>query len=101
MKLIEDNRERTGWITAVIEGRWCQAKVYDDPSIHGINEGRISKLAICKYQYRNPRVDFLDQMDFNYDRGLDFDNLQEGLLDKIVSKLETLPKAFTSNAPHA
>lgn len=25
MIVLEDNRLDTGWITAIIEGRWCQA----------------------------------------------------------------------------
>lgn len=40
--------DRHGWITAIIEGRWVQAKVYDEPSVFGVNEGRVSKLSIGK-----------------------------------------------------
>lgn len=94
MIVLSDNRLETGWITAIIEGRWCQAKVYDDPSSYGVNDGRVSKLAIGKTATRIERQDFFDQMDFNYDRGLDFNNLPDGVLDKIVAELETLPKVF-------
>jgi len=44
------------------------AKVYDLPSeVYGINEGRISKLEIRKD----------GRILYNYDRGLDFDKLDE------------------------
>lgn len=83
---------KTGWITAIIEGRWVQAKVYDEPSTFGINSGRVSKCAIGKTADRDPNKPFFDQMSFNYDRGLDLDDLPAGLLDRIVAELETLPK---------
>lgn len=93
MNIIEPHDE-TGWITAVIEGRWIQAKVYDEPSCYGINEGRVSKLVIGKTNVRNRNENFFDQMCFNYDRGLDFSNINPDLLTKIVSQLEALPKIF-------
>lgn len=96
MKILEDERAYTGWITAIIEDRWCQAKVYDESSGYGINDGRVSKLVVGKTGQRNERGQpFFDAMDFNYDRGLDFDNLPKGLLDKIVAQLEALPKSET------
>lgn len=94
MKIIDDSRLESGWITAIIEGRWCSAKVYDNPSSYGINKGRVSKLAVSKTDKRILGQNFFDQMDYNYDRGLDFDNLPEGLLDKIINELESLPKVF-------
>lgn len=83
--------DEAGWITARIEGRWVEAKVYDEPSIFGVNEGRVSKLSIGKTATRDRNADFFDQMDYIYDRGLDFDNLPDGLLEKIVAELESLP----------
>jgi len=84
--------DQYGWITAIIEGRWVQAKVYDEPSPFGINDGRVSKISIGKTQYRDNTQNFFEQMCFNYDRGLDFDEAPEGLVDKIVAELEKLPK---------
>lgn len=86
--------DQYGWITAIIEGRWVQAKVYDEPSCFGINDGRVSKLCIGKTQYRDPMQNFFEQMCYNYDRGLDFDDTPPGLLDKIVAELETLPRLW-------
>lgn len=92
--IILEPHDESGWITAVIEGRWLQAKVYDEPSCFGINEGRVSKLVISKTDCRIPNANFFDQMCFNYDRGLDFSNIESDLLAKIVGRLETLPKIF-------
>lgn len=86
--------DQTGWVTALIEGRWVQAKVYNKPSDYGINGSRVSKLVISKTATRNPNKDFLEQMCFNYDRGLDYDEAPTGMVDKIVAELETLPQIF-------
>ena len=91
MKILKAHNDRL-WVTAVINNRWVQAKVYNEPSTFGINNGRISKLVVCKTDVRDPNENFFNQMDYNYDRGLDFDNLPDGLLSEIVSRLESLPK---------
>ena len=84
-------RDQYGWITAIIEGRWVQAKVYDLPSYYGVYDGRVSKISIGKTRYRDPTQNFFEQMCYNYDRGLDFDEAPEGLVQKIVVELEKLP----------
>ena len=94
MEMINDERPSTNWVTAIVNGRWCQAKLFDVGSIHGINEGRVSKLAIGKTSSRDPSRDFFDQMDYNYDRGLDFSNLSDEFVNDIVRQLSELPKAF-------
>lgn len=83
----------TGWVTAIINDRWVQAKVYNEPSIFGINNGRVSKLCISKTNKIDTTKSFLAQIDYNYDRGLDFDNLpNSNILVEIVAELEKLPK---------
>jgi hypothetical protein len=86
--------DQYGWITAIIEGRWVRAKVFDEPSCFGINDGRVSKLTIGKTDSRDPTRNFFDQMDYNYDRGLDFKRrtLPIATFRKIVAQLEALPK---------
>ena len=91
MKIIEAH-DNTGWITAIICGRWVQAKVYDEPSIHGINKGRVSKLVVGKSDQCKPNQNFHNQMCFSYDRGINFDNAPDGLINSIVYELEQLPK---------
>lgn len=49
MKVLKAH-DRYGWITAVIEERWCQAKVYNEPSTFGVKHGRVSKLAIGNWK---------------------------------------------------
>jgi hypothetical protein len=92
MKILEAH-DQSGWITAIIEGRWVQAKVYDEPSVFGVNECRVSKLSIGKTNTRDPNSNFFDQMDYNYDRGLDFHNetLSDETLHKILKALNSLP----------
>lgn len=94
MHILQPHNVETGWITAVIENRWVQAKVYDEPSDYGINNGRVSKLVVGKTSTRDPQRNFFEQMCYNYDRGLDFDRAPKGLIDKIVAQLETLPRLF-------
>lgn len=93
MQIIEAHDE-SGWVTAIIAGRWVQAKVYDQPSKFGVFNGRVSKLAIAKTAYRNSNANFFEQLDYHYDRGLDFDNLPEGVLKQVIAELETLPALF-------
>lgn len=89
--IILESHSDTGWITAVIQGRWVQAKVYNEPSTYGIYNGRVSKLAIGLRETRDPTRDFFQQMCFNYDRGLDFNHAPEDLVESIVRELEELP----------
>ena len=92
MKILSPHDE-TGWVTAIINGRWVQAKVYDEPSRFGINNGRVSKCVIGKTSTRDQNKNFLDQMDYAYDRGLDFNNLSADDLNSIITQLEKLPKS--------
>jgi hypothetical protein len=87
MKILQLHNH-SGWITAIISGRWCQAQVYGLPSIHGINGGRVSKLAVGKSDRYITGQNFCNQMSYNYDRCLYFDNLPSGVLDDILKQLE-------------
>ena len=56
------------WSKGTLNGYEYWVKHFEDGSDYGINEGRISKLTIRK-----------DGKEiYNYDRGLDFDNLDQG-----------------------
>jgi hypothetical protein len=92
MEVIEEH-DKYGWITAIICGRWVQAKVYQEPSCFGVNDCRVSKLAIGKTDSRDEGVSFFEQMDYNYDRGLDFNRLHDDdILNSILLELNGLPK---------
>lgn len=91
--ILQDDRASSGWVTCLIAGRWVQAKVYNEPSTYGINNGRVSKLVISKSCMRDAKKNFLDQMDYNYDRGLDFSNLPPEDVEVVVAALEKLPPA--------
>jgi hypothetical protein len=66
------------WKTGEINGYPYEAKVFDIGSIHGINGGRVSKLMIWKNVEGSLPI-------YNYDRGLDFDNAPDGLVDSILA----------------
>ena len=88
MKIIEMPEHSGDWLTAVVCGRWVQAKIFNEPSTFGINNGRISKLVVGKTDVCRKGENFLNQMCFSYDRGLDFDEAPDGLIDSIVAELE-------------
>lgn len=84
--------DSSGWITCIIAGKWVQAKVYDETSTYGINNGRVSKLCVGKTATVDQNKNFFNQMDLNYDRGWDFNNLSDEEVNVIVTALEKLPK---------
>lgn len=52
------------WIEGEFEGCYFQAKVFDNPSDYGIENGSVSKLMVKKN----------NKVIFNYDRGIDVDH---------------------------
>ena len=100
LTILEDNRKDTGWIHGIVHGRSFAAKLYDEPSTYGIDSGRISKLSIYKTDQRDPNIEFFSQLDFNYDRGLDFNHLWKSnrkLYFKIIKTIEQIPPIGSSN----
>lgn len=51
------------WISGEYEGFVFEAKVFDKPSVFGIDNGRVSKLFVTQN----------NKLVFNYDRGMDID----------------------------
>jgi hypothetical protein len=70
------------WREGTINGYKYWAKVYDEGSIYGINEGRISKLTIRKVGETRDL--------YNYDRGLDVDCAN----DEVKAVLETILEMY-------
>jgi len=81
MKIIKKH-DSHGWVTVEINGFIATAKVFDEGSVYGIDEGRISKLSISSK---------VDKQVYNYDRGLEFSNIDSENLDLIIAELNTLP----------
>lgn len=100
-KILEDNRHADNWITGIYYGkrgeRWFQAKVYNETSTYGVNDCRVSKLAISKANVtsRIGNEPFFDLVSYNYDRGLDFNRLNQSqyILQDILDYLNNLPAA--------
>lgn len=64
---------------------FATAKIYGQPSKYGIGGGRISKLSITRGDHWNPRAQV-----YNWDRGLDIDNINAGVLKEIIQMLEAV-----------
>lgn len=95
MTIVKDHRQQAGWITIEVDGFFrAIAKVYDegdgeknpiDYQGYGVEIGsRVSKLSI----YEGPTGPEI----YSWDRGLDFDNAPEGLVDEIVAFCDELPR---------
>ena len=81
--------KRSGaWVDFQFNGQFGQAKVYDEGSEYGINNGRTSKLVICS----TPKWNHVATV-YSYDRGLDFSDMDQKDVDLIVAELEALPAA--------
>lgn len=74
------------WYSFNFDGLTGQAKVFDEPSQYGINQGRISKLSINGG----------DISLYNYDRGLDFSYIKDEVIEEICKFLETYIKPESS-----
>lgn len=69
------------WVEGYADDTFFQAKLYDDPSVFGIDGGRVSKLHIAG--------------GVNYDRGWDTGK-NHPLVSPVVDFLESTPKRFES-----
>lgn len=80
------------WVEGTVEEYIFQAKFYDEPSIYGINSGRVSKLTIWPKE-TNWTTNIL-----NYDRGWDHEPEtvhDKEIFKKVLGFLENSPKRFS------
>lgn len=70
------------WFEGSYQGMFFQAKIFDEPSFYGINEGRVSKLVICDDTKWNS-----EKVLFSYDRGADVEHEVGYELAAILEKL--------------
>ena len=73
-----------------------EAKLFDEGSTSGINNGRVSKLAIFDEVIRQEKQDFFASCIVNYYRGWDIKPKKENkpYFDKVMELLENSPKRF-------
>ena len=93
MKITSKKLNHYPWLEGTVEGHHFQAAVYDEPSVYGINEGRISKLMVWDEAMRQGRRGYSRTSLMNYDRGWDIEPeaRHKALIDELVSYLENLP----------
>lgn len=85
---------RDGWVDGTIDGFRFQAKIFDEGSRFGINEGRVSKLSIWDESKRQACRNIFTASIVNYDRGWDIKPKKKAdldILDAVIEYLEKLP----------
>ena len=80
----------SGWIDGNIDGFRFQAKVYDEGSVYGINEGRVSKLMIWDEAKKQACGNIFKASILNYDRGWDIKPATAADKDILCAVLEYL-----------
>lgn len=88
----------TNWCDGKIGPYNFQAKLFDEGSIFGIENGRVSKLFIWDQKVREAKQDFTGACVIIYDRGWDeskqvTDELKP-YFDAVMELLENAPKRF-------
>ena len=76
----------TNWVEGVLDNYRFEAKLYDDGSIFGIDDGRVSKLSICG-----------EDIIVHYDRGWDIEpktDKDREIFELVLEFLESSPRRF-------
>lgn len=81
------------WREGMIEGYHFQAAVYDEPSVYGIDEGRISKLMVWSERVWQQTGGADWGTITNYDRSWDIEPeaQHKNMIDALIFYLENLP----------
>lgn len=82
------SRDPLGWVSGTVGDYQFEAKVHDEGSVYGINEGRVSKLHIY------PKADGMWAAIASYDRGWDRKPKSaphRALLETVLAVLENYP----------
>lgn len=95
---VVDTRRSDGWIQFVAHNRFVEAKVFNEGSHYGINDGRVSKLVIAKDGITKlglgSGLSFHESLEYSYDRGEDMNTIPANVLNDIVEYLEALPEVW-------
>jgi len=79
--------KKDNWVKGIVGDYKFEAKLFDEPSMYGINDGRVSKLSITDKQ---------NNWVINYDRGWDIEVTKKTkpYFDAVMELLEKSPKRF-------
>lgn len=85
------------WVAGKVGKYNFEAKLFDEGSSYGIENGRISKLSIWDEKVRQEKQNFLKACIVNYDRGWDIEpkSSDKSCYDAVISLLENAPKLFS------
>ena len=86
------------WVKGTVGGYNFEAKLYDNVSKFGINNGRVSKLAIWDEDYREEYENFDEACVVVYERGWElepFDDDDIECYNAVMELLENSPKRFS------
>ena len=81
MKTTSNSHFKTGFVNKY----HYYATVFETLSEYGINNGRVSKLSIRKVYKNTANSTYTEKEIYNYDRGLDFNNCPNNILNKIIA----------------
>ncbi len=86
----------SNWVKGAVDKYTFEAKLFDDGSTYGINNGRVSKLSIYDEAKRLELHDFFKSCIVNYDRGWDIKPKKEDkpYFNAVMAALEACPRRF-------
>lgn len=84
------------WVNGKVGQYEFEAKLFDEGSSFGINDGRVSKLSIYDEKVRQEKMNFFAACIVNYDRGWDIKPKKEHkeYFNAVMELLENAPKLF-------
>lgn len=86
----------SNWVKGTVGDYTFEAKLFDNGSTYGINNGRISKLSIYNDGERVAKRNFFAAYIVNYDRGWDIKPTKEAkpYFKAVIELLEATPRRF-------
>lgn len=91
----------SNWVKGKVGSYVFEAKLFDDSSTFGINNGRVSKLSIYNDEKRL-KDGFFPACIVNYDRGWDIRPTKENrkIFKAVLAALESSPRRFDLQESH-
>ena len=84
----------SNWVKGEIGKYTFSAKLFNEGSTYGINDGRVSKLSIYDEKVRREKSNFFASCIVNYDRGWDIEPSEENMevFEAVMELLENSPE---------